>query len=218
MGRGRRGLRVADRVGGKALSLSFVHFGVRWIVSNHVAYQPVWFRFGRPPGGSVSAVLGTDRPGRPARPMWSSDRAPRRGGAGAVANCKYPLRRPFGLRTVSCVRSVSSGLSDSPVCRVSDRDCGYRGALMNCGRIADFGDTSSGDADLGDAPPVNRRCEGVVIASGDRISMRHCGVRTQQRLPQEADRRQVRGRRWARVRTPCGAPGHNELYQPVCYW
>ncbi len=180
----------SGRKPGKVLGGGFVHSRAGWIGSNRVACQSVWFRLGGPPGGMVSAV---SRVVRAARPVPAAPSV-RRSFADVSGNCNYRARSPFGLRSVCCRRGMSSGLSDSSVCRVSARHCGYRDGSVNSGRTVDFGVTGCVGAVLGSRPPSGmpwRAGRSGAEASSQvaaRNPRRRDGVRRQQRLPQEADR------------------------------
>ena len=86
--------------------------------------------------------------------------------------------------------------TDSSVCRMSAGDCGYGDAWVNSGGICE----SPGDLEFGLSLvcPTALRTVRPVVANLDS-------------MPQEAHSRRSN----ARVRTPCGAPGH-ENYTSWC--
>ncbi|MCP2317356.1 hypothetical protein APR12_002702 [Nocardia amikacinitolerans] len=120
---------------GKHLAPSFVHSVKNWISSNHVGFQGLWICRGweteaRGSARTARAMVARTADGRRAC------RSGRVNGAATLPNSVIPATSDSDCVMFAVTDIGVRRLSDSSVCRVSQRVSGYGDALVNSGRIA----------------------------------------------------------------------------------
>ncbi len=187
MAPGNKGCECSDAAG-KHLVPSFVHFNVPWISSKHVAYQSFWIYGWRGAGarGSASSIWTGVARRMVTCPTY---RSARMNMAAALSNSALGQAIPVDCERFAVTDKWADPLLDSSVCRVLYRGYGYRGDLVKTERIAA----------LSGVPEFGLSLLYANVSRAVRPIVTSC-----ESTPGEADPRRTN----TRVRTPCGAPGH----------